>query len=41
MNALPSEKTARPIGSFEFGTLMLLGLFAAPLVMHLLASLLA
>jgi hypothetical protein len=27
------------MGSFEFGTVMLIGLFAAPLVVHVLASL--
>jgi hypothetical protein len=39
MNTLSSEKTPRPVGSFEFGTLMLLALFVVPLAMHVLASL--
>ena len=39
MNTLPSEKTPRPVGSLEFGTLMVLALVVAPLAMHVLASL--
>lgn len=29
----------RPMGPYEFGTLLLFGLFGVPLVMHLLAGL--
>ena len=39
MKTLPSEKASPPLGSYEFGTLMLVGLFAVPLAIHLLASL--
>ena len=39
MNRLPSERTTRPLGSYEFGMVMLLALFVAPLTMHLLAGL--
>jgi len=38
MKTLPSKKAPRPLGSYEFGTVMLLALFVAPLVLHLLAS---
>lgn len=32
------RRAARPLGSYEFGTLMLLALFMAPLVLHFLAG---
>jgi hypothetical protein len=38
MTTVPSQRPARPLGSYEFGTLVLVGLFMAPLVLHLLAS---
>jgi hypothetical protein len=41
MNTLSSKKTPRPVGSLEFGTLMLLALFVVPLALHVLASLAA
>lgn len=42
MQTLPSEKTPiRPMGSFEFGRLMLLAVFVVPLAVHILASLAA
>jgi hypothetical protein len=40
-NTLASKKTPRPMGSLEFGTLMLLALLVAPLAIHVLASLAA
>ena len=39
MKTVRSERAPRPLGSYEFGTLMLLGLFVAPLALHLLARL--
>lgn len=41
MSTLTSKKTPRPVGSLEFGTLMLLALFVVPLALHVLASLTA
>ena len=38
MTTVPSQRPARPLGSYEFGTLVLVGLFIAPLVLHLLAG---
>jgi hypothetical protein len=40
MKADKAENTShRPMGPYEFGALMLFGLFGAPLVIHLLVSL--
>lgn len=39
MRAGKENRDHRPMGSYEFGTLLLFGLFGVPLVMHLLASL--
>jgi hypothetical protein len=37
MKTLPSDKASRPFGSYEFGTLMVIALFVAPLAVHLVA----
>jgi hypothetical protein len=39
MKTIDQSRTERPLGSYEFGTLMLLALFVAPLALHLLAGL--
>jgi hypothetical protein len=39
MKTIDQRRTERPLGSYEFGTLMLLALFVAPLALHLLAGL--
>jgi hypothetical protein len=41
MKTLPSNKPSRPVGSYEFGALIVLALFAAPLAVHLVAILAA
>ena len=39
MRAGKANRGRRPVRSYEFGTVLLFGLFGVPLVMHLLASL--
>jgi hypothetical protein len=39
MKTIDQRRATRPLGSYEFGTLMLLALFIAPLALHLLAAL--
>jgi hypothetical protein len=39
MKTLPSQKDTRSVGSYEFGTLLLLALFVVPLALHVLANL--
>jgi hypothetical protein len=38
MMIVESHRTARPLGSYELGTLLLLGLFVAPLAFHVIAG---
>jgi hypothetical protein len=39
MKSVQSKPAPRPLGSREFGTLMLLALFVAPMALHVVASL--
>jgi hypothetical protein len=39
MTTVQSQPAARPLGSYEFGAVMLLALFVAPLAIHVLAGL--